>query len=81
MKYANIEYMNNTKNYQSPVDILIEEFGGIRPLARAVGRNSGSIWKWSKSGLVPSNMQQKVLTVCWDKDLNVTPHDIIFGRN
>ena len=46
---------------ETPVQILIKEFNGVRPLARAVHRDAASISRWQKSGLVPTNMQKKVL--------------------
>jgi len=68
---------------ETPVQILIKEFGGVRALARAVNRDPASISRWQKTGLVPSNMQKKVLETAWDhKDhISISAHELIFGRD
>ena len=33
---------------QTPYEVLISEFGGVRSLARAIGRDPGSVNKWRK---------------------------------
>ena len=46
---------------ETPVQILIKEFGGVRPLARAVHRDAASVSRWQKGdGLVPTTIQKKV---------------------
>ena len=55
----------------TPVEVCIKEFGGIRPMARIINRNCGSICKWQKSGLVPTSIQRQVIMRWWwcDSDL------------
>ena len=49
------------KNKQTPYEVLISEFGGVRALARAIGRDPGSVSKWQKrDGTIPSSIQRKV---------------------
>ena len=68
---------------KTPVEILIKEFGGVRALARALQKDASSVSRWQKSGLVPTNMQKKVLETAWDhKDhINLSAHELIFGRD
>ena len=66
---------------ETPVQILIKEFNGVRPLARAVHRDAASISRWQKSGLVPTSMQKKVLETAWDNNINISAHELIFGRD
>ena len=67
---------------KTPVQLLIAEFGGVRALARAIHRDPASVSRWQKTGLVPSNMQKKVLETAWEQNiLNLSAHDLIFGRD
>ena len=65
----------------TPVQLLIAEFGGLRLLARKIGRDCGSVCRWQKSGLVPTSMQKKVLETAWDNNINISAHELIFGRD
>ena len=49
-------------------------------MGRIIGRNCGSISKWSKSGLIPTSIQRTVLEKSWELDLNITPYELIMGR-
>ena len=70
------------KIQQTPYEILISEFGGVRSLARAIGRDPGSVNKWRKGdGTIPSSIQRKVLETAWDMGIKITADDIIFGRD
>lgn len=69
--------MNNT---HSPVDLVIEQFGGVRKLARAIGRDPAAVSRWKKLGTVPTAVQRRILEVAWERDMDVTAHDMIFGR-
>ena len=66
---------------ETPVQILIQEFGGVRSLSRSVHRDAASISRWQKSGLVPTNMQKKVLETAWDNNINISAHELIFSRD
>lgn len=69
--------MNNT---HSPVDLVIEQFGGVRKLARAIGRDPAAVSRWKKLGTVPTAVQRRILEVAWERGMDVTAHDMIFGR-
>ena len=67
---------------KTPVQLLIKEFGGVRALARAVHRDAASVSRWQKGdGLVPTSMQKKVLETAWDNNINISAHELIFGRD
>lgn len=65
----------------NPVDLAIKFFGGVRRLARAIGRDPAAVSRWRKSGNIPSSVQKKLLQVAWDQGIELTAHDIIFGRD
>jgi DNA-binding transcriptional regulator YdaS (Cro superfamily) len=47
--------MNNTiNNHTTPVELAIDMFGGVRKLARALGRDPAAVSRWQKSGVVPT---------------------------
>ena len=48
--------MEQTK---TPYELCIAEFGGVRELARQVGRDAGSVSKWKKHGTIPTGIQKK----------------------
>jgi len=44
---------------KTPYELVISEFGGVRELARQVGRDAGSVSKWRKQGTIPTSIQKK----------------------
>lgn len=74
--------MHNTDT--SPADKVISLFGGVRPLARELGRNPSSVVRWRKpraeggtGGAVPSAMQGRVLALAKERGLSLTAEDLI----
>lgn len=65
----------------TPVDLAISLFGGVRRLARAIGRDPAAVSRWKRSGTVPSSVQRKLLQSAWDRGIELSAHDIIFGRD
>lgn len=72
---ANMEKITIT-----PVQIAIKEFGGVRKLARALGRDAASVSRWQKLGLIPAKDQRKLLELAWEQGKSITAHQVIFGR-
>ena len=71
----------NMENTKTPYELCIAEFGGVRELARQVGRDAGSVSKWKKGkGLIPTSIQRKVLERAWELGYNLSAHTIIFGE-
>ena len=69
--------MSNTQNQ---ADLVISLFGGVRKLARAIGRDPAAISRWKKRGVVPTSMQRIILELAWERGLDLTERDLIFGR-
>ena len=68
----------------TPADKVITLFGGVRPLARELGRDPASVVRWRKSkneggtgGAIPSAMQGKVLALAKARGLPLTADDLI----
>jgi hypothetical protein len=72
--------MSPTKHI-NPVDLVIDLFGGVRKLARAIGRDPAAVSRWKRLGVVPTSVQKKILQTAWDQGIEVSAHDIIFGRD
>ena len=69
------------KKHLTPVDVCLLEFGGVRKLAKALGRDPAAISRWKRLGTVPSAVQRKLLEVAAARGLNITALDVIFGRD
>jgi hypothetical protein len=70
--------MDNT--HMTPVQLAIQSFGGVRRLAKAIDRDPAAVSRWQRSGIVPSAAQKQLLEIAWERGIQLTAHDIIFGR-
>ena len=68
-------------HFFTPVEVCIKEFGGVRALARAIHRDPASVSKWQKGdGTIPTSIQRKLLETAWDRGIQLSAHELIFGR-
>lgn len=72
----------------NPAQYVIYIFNGVRATARAVGRSPSSVSKWQKprdnrgcGGGIPSAVQLVILEQAKKLNLDITPKDLLFGRN
>lgn len=70
----------------NPAEYVIHKFGGIRSLARVIGRSPASVCKWQSGdfesrGLIPSRAQRIILEKAKRLQVDVTPKDLIEGRS
>lgn len=70
---------------QTPADNVIQAFGGVRALARALGLNSSSVSRWRMpsekrglSGRVPSIHQATILRIARERGLPLSAADLIY---
>jgi hypothetical protein len=68
------------KEILNPVELSTRAFGGVRKLARAIDRDPAAVSRWKKSGTIPSAAQRRLLEKAWELGLDLTAHDLIFGR-
>lgn len=75
------------KKSWTPAAWAIEQFGGVRALASVVGRNPGTISRWTnpdteagRKGIIPGPSLATILTAAKKKKLDITAEDLIFGR-
>jgi hypothetical protein len=71
---------NTTSNHTTPVELAIDLFGGVRKLARALNRDPAAVSRWQKSGVVPTSVQRRLLESAWERGIEISAHDIVFGR-
>ena len=64
----------------NPVEVAITEFGGVRKLARAIGRDPAAISRWRKRGLIPASAQALVYNKAIEHAYSLTTDDLIHGR-
>lgn len=50
-------------------------------MARLLGRDPSAISRWKLNGRIPSSQQKKVLELAWERGIDLTAHDLIFGRD
>lgn len=70
----------------SPADIVITRFGGVRALARLLGKDPSTVTRWRQpkdkggmDGRVPSAMQPVLLGLAKEKGVQLTATDLVLG--
>ena len=59
-------------------EAIIEAFGGIAPLATALGhRNPSTVQGWKERGRIPSQQQPSVLSAAQKKRLGIGPQHFL----
>jgi hypothetical protein len=71
-------------NMLNPVEYTIQQFGGVRALARALGKDASIVSKWRKprGGVyyIPSKFYVQILRKAKKLNLDITLEDLVFGR-
>ncbi|WP_353745377.1 carph-isopro domain-containing protein [Sphingobium sp.] len=57
---------------------IFQLFGGIRPMARALGEASSSVATWKRVGRIPAEKQPHVLAVGFKLSLPITAEHVVF---
>jgi len=63
-----------------PATLVVHAFGGVRSAARLLSCDASTVSRWQHTGRVPSSWQRRVLELAWSKGIDLTAHDVIFGR-
>lgn len=73
--------------HMPPAHYVIMRFGGVRKTAKTLGRTPACVSKWQYAqtkdglkGLIPSNIQPKILLIARRKNIDITAEDLILGR-
>ncbi len=71
----------------SPARYVIHAFGGVTALARAIKRDHSTVSRWQNSkdlkgtgGYIPMPAQRDILRVAKRLGIDITPDDLILGR-
>lgn len=59
----------------SYVTTIIQAFGGVRPMARAVERPSSTVHSWKERGSIPDDQKGAVLAASNRLGLGLRPED------
>jgi hypothetical protein len=70
--------MNNDQI--TPAELVIGAFNGVRATARELGCDPSAVSRWKKTGLIPGSYQRRILELAWERGVDLTAHDLIFGR-
>lgn len=65
---------------QTPVDVVIEVFGGVCAVARAINRDPSAVSRWQARRKIPNALQAELLDAAKARNLNLTADDLICGR-
>lgn len=75
-------------NHLTPAACAIKAFGGVRALARALGKAPSSVSRWGKSrrrggsaGMIPTSALQQILKIAPEKGVTITPEELVSGRS
>lgn len=70
----------------TPAQYIINQFGGLRAAARALGCSSSSVYRWQhyknrhgEVGRIPSSMQNIILEKAHEMGLDITPEHLVHG--
>jgi hypothetical protein len=76
-----------SKTSISPAEVVITAFGGVREIARILGRHPTAVakWRWPRErrgtgGEVPTCAQRILLTEAKKRGIELNERDIIWGR-
>lgn len=79
--------MIDTLLRESPAQVVIRLFGGVRATARIVGRDPGTVSNWKApkekkgcGGRIPASLHQLILEEARLRGLDLTERDLIWGR-
>lgn len=64
----------------TPAELVINSFNGVRATARELGCDPSAVSRWKKIGHIPNPYQRRILELAWSKGVDLTAHDLIFGR-
>jgi len=56
---------------------IFERFGGVRPLARAVGAPHTTVHYWSRNGFIPRWWHDRVIQAAQAQNIDVQPIDFV----
>ena len=57
------------------VDRIVEAFGGVRVMARAVGKPKSTVGSWADRGSIPDEHKSEVLQAAQGLGLDIGPAD------
>ena len=67
------------RKYKKPARYVVDLFGGIRPLAKAIRMSPGSVHHWLKKGLIPRNNFRRILSAAARRKLSLTEGTLLYG--
>lgn len=59
----------------SYVDSIVEKFGGVRSMARAVGKPPSTVASWKERGAIPDGHKLHILEAAGRQQIHLTPED------
>ena len=63
----------------SPAALVCDRFGGPSRLARLLGLNPSSTWRWLESGSIPSSRLNAILALARELGVSISAEELIRG--
>lgn len=64
----------------NPGEVVVRAFGSVNSAARAVGAHHSQVSRWQSNGRIPAWWHETILRAAWRLDIDLTAHDLVFGR-
>lgn len=63
------------------VDLIIDKFGGVRPMASAIRKPVSTVHSWKVRGSIPDNSKLDVLSAANDMGIQLAPENFFPVRS
>lgn len=64
----------------NPGAVVVAAFGSVNEAARALGTGHSKVSRWRSTGRIPAWWHQRILQAAWQRRIDLTAHDLVFGR-
>ena len=66
----------------TPVEVIVDVWGGFRPTARAIGVAASTVLRWGQrpSGRIPDQYLRRLLDAAVAQKRRLTLEELVFGR-
>ena len=75
-----LHYRVMSNKFITPAQLVVQSFNGVRATARELEIDPSIVSRWKKDGRVPDTYQRRILETAWENGIDLTAHDLIFGR-
>lgn len=63
----------------TPAARIVAKFGGVRAMARTLGKPHTTVHSWAVTGRIPAHRQEEILKIAREKGIKLRPDDFFAG--